>query len=113
MSDLLQRANDLRAQAAVLEAQAAEQLQAARTGVLTQLKATIAEHGFTAADLGLKTGKGAATASKTGRSHPSAGKKVPAKYKDHNNNEWTGRGVKPRWLVDALASGQTLESFAV
>ncbi len=113
MSDLLKQANDLRAQAAALEARAAAEIQAARASVLAGLKASIAEHGFTAVDLGLKAGKGAAKAAKTGRSHPSAGKKVAPKYKDHNGNVWTGRGVKPRWLVDAVAAGRSLESFTV
>lgn len=26
---------------------------------------------------------------------------------------WTGRGIKPKWLVAALEAGHTLESFAV
>jgi DNA-binding protein H-NS len=113
MSDLLKQANDLRAQAAALEAQAAEQIQAARAGVLAEVKATIAEYSFSAADLGLKGDKASRLALKTGRSHPSAGKRVEAKYKDSNGNSWTGRGVKPRWLTSALANGVSLESFAV
>jgi DNA-binding protein H-NS len=112
MSDLIQQAAQLRAQAAALEAQAAEQKNAARAGVLAQVKATIAENGFSAADLGLKAGK-AGRPSKSGRSHPSAGKKVEAKYKDNQGNSWTGRGVKPRWLSLAIANGASLESFAV
>lgn len=112
MSDLIQQAANLRAQAAALEAQAAEQKQAARAGVLAQLKATIAEHGFSAAELGIKGGK-AASSAKTGRGHPSAGKKVEAKYKDASGNSWTGRGVKPRWLSLAMAGGATLDSFKI
>lgn len=40
-------------------------------------------------------------------------KSVPVKYRDENGNTWTGRGLKPRWLHDALASGATLDSFKV
>ena len=112
MSDLIQQAAQLRAQADALEAQAAEQKNAARAGVLAQLKATIAEHGFSASDLGLKAGK-AGRPTKGGRAHPSAGKKVEPKYKDAQGNSWTGRGVKPRWLSLAIANGATLQSFAV
>jgi DNA-binding protein H-NS len=112
MNDLIQQAADLRAQAAVLEAQAAEQKNAARAGVISQLKATIAEYGLSAADLGLKTGK-AGRIAKEGRSHPSAGKKVAPKYTDGKGNNWTGRGVKPRWLSLALANGATLQSFII
>jgi DNA-binding protein H-NS len=112
MSDLIQQAIQLRAQAAALEAQAAEQKNAARAGVLAQLKATIAEHGFSASELGVKSGK-VGRPVKGERSHPSAGKKVAAKYKDAQGNAWTGRGVKPRWLSLALANGASLQSFAV
>jgi DNA-binding protein H-NS len=115
MSDLIQQAAQLRAQAAALEAQAAEQKNAARAGVLAQLKATIAEHGFSASELGVKSGKvgKAGRPAKADRSHPSAGKKVAAKFKDGQGNSWTGRGVKPRWLSLALANGASLQSFAV
>lgn len=111
MTDLIQQANQLRAQAAALEAQAAQQKMAARSGVVAQLKATIAEHGISGAELGFKGGK--APKARGERSHPSAGKKVAAKYKDNAGNSWTGRGVKPRWLSAALASGATLQSFAI
>ncbi len=112
MSDLIQQAANLRAQAAALEAQAAEQRFAARAGVLEQVKATVAEHGFSATELGLKAGK-AGRPPKAGRTHPSAGKKVAAKYKDNSGNTWTGRGVKPRWLSLAIANGASLQSFAI
>jgi DNA-binding protein H-NS len=112
MSDLIQQAANLRAQAAALEAQAAEQKLAARAGVVAQLKATIAEHGISAAELGLKAGK-AGRPTKAGRSHPSAGKKVEAKYADGKGSTWTGRGVKPRWLSVAIANGASLDSFKI
>jgi DNA-binding protein H-NS len=37
------------------------------------------------------------------------------KYRNPDNpaQTWTGNGRKPAWLVDALASGKTLEDFAV
>jgi DNA-binding protein H-NS len=112
MNDLIKQAADLRAQAAALEAQAEQQKSAARQGVLAQVKAVIAEHGFSATDLGLKAGK-AGRPLKAGRSHPSAGKKVTVKFKDAQGNTWTGRGVKPRWLSSALQNGATLQSFAI
>jgi DNA-binding protein H-NS len=112
MNDLIKQAADLRAQAAALEAQAEVQKNAARAGILNQVKAMIAEHGFNATDLGLKAGK-VGRPPKLGRSHPSAGKKVDPKFKDNNGNTWTGRGVKPRWLSLALSNGATLQSFAI
>ena len=112
MSDLIKQAVALRAQADALEAQAEQQKQAARAGVLEQVKALVMEYGFHASELGLKAGK-PGRPPKLGRSHPSAGKKVQIKYKDSNGNTWTGRGVKPRWLSSALANGAQLQSFAI
>jgi DNA-binding protein H-NS len=42
-----------------------------------------------------------------------AGKKVAPKYRDDKGNTWAARGSQPRWLREAIASGKTLESFAV
>lgn len=39
--------------------------------------------------------------------------KVAPKYRDDSGRTWTGRGLKPRWLTEALNSGKTLESFAI
>lgn len=42
-------------------------------------------------------------------------KKRSIKYRNTENSEetWTGRGRKPTWLVEALASGKNLEDFAI
>jgi DNA-binding protein H-NS len=43
-----------------------------------------------------------------------AGKKVPAKFRNKATGEtWSGRGLKPRWLSAAIASGKKLADFAV
>lgn len=44
---------------------------------------------------------------------PLAGKKVPAKYADKQGHTWSGRGIKPRWLQDALKKGGKLEQFLI
>ena len=43
-----------------------------------------------------------------------ARKKVASqvRYRDQAGNAWSGRGPKPRWLKEALAAGQSLESLA-
>lgn len=42
------------------------------------------------------------------------GAPVAPKYRNPATNEtWTGRGKQPRWLAAELASGKTLESFAI
>jgi DNA-binding protein H-NS len=40
---------------------------------------------------------------------------LKAKYKNpaDPSQTWTGRGRKPRWLVQALAEGRSMEEFAV
>ena len=42
-------------------------------------------------------------------------KKRSIKYRntEDSNDTWTGRGRKPTWLVEALAAGKRLESFAI
>lgn len=40
------------------------------------------------------------------------GKPVAVKYRD-GDNTWTGRGRKPKWVVEKLESGVSLESLAV
>ena len=42
-----------------------------------------------------------------------SGKKAVIKYCDESGNSWSGRGLKPKWLVAALAIGKKLEDFLV
>ena len=65
----------------------------------------MAEYGLTVADIGGK----AAPKAKSG-----GGGKVPAKYRNASTGDsWSGRGLQPRWLKAALASGKKLSDFAV
>ena len=43
------------------------------------------------------------------------GSKVAVKYRNPKDpsQTWTGRGRKPRWIADALAKGQKMDSFLV
>lgn len=45
---------------------------------------------------------------------PRKGKKVAVKYRNPADptQTWTGRGRKPKWLVEALEKGGKLERFA-
>lgn len=40
---------------------------------------------------------------------------VRAQYRNPADNEqtWTGRGRQPRWVVEALAKGKTLDEFRI
>ena len=41
------------------------------------------------------------------------GKKVAAKYRGPNGETWSGRGMKPRWLMAELKTGKKIESYAI
>ena len=42
-----------------------------------------------------------------------AGKKVAPKYRGPDGETWTGRGLKPRWLMEALKGGKKIEQFLI
>jgi DNA-binding protein H-NS len=42
----------------------------------------------------------------------SGGTVTTPRFSDGNGNVWTGRGPRPKWLKDAMASGKSLEEFA-
>jgi DNA-binding protein H-NS len=41
------------------------------------------------------------------------GREVPPKYRSASGETWAGRGVKPRWLVDAVKEGKKLDDFLI
>ena len=76
----------------------------AKADAVAKVRALMTEYGLSAADLVVRTGP------KVGAVK---GGKVAAKYKDNEGNAWSGRGLQPKWLKAALATGQTLQDFAV
>lgn len=82
--------------------------QVRRQTILEDIKNKIKLYGFTAKELGF-SGVEKSTEKKTEdkRRQP-----VPVKYRD-GEEKWTGRGRKPKWLVEKLATGAKLEDFAV
>jgi DNA-binding protein H-NS len=95
--------NELLAQKAVIEQQIAEAQRAERAGAVAQVRALMAEHGLTLADLSTKSAV-------TRR----VGAKVAPKYRDAATGDtWSGRGLQPRWLKQALASGKKISDFAI
>lgn len=87
-----------------------------REGVIERMKEAIDVYNITAAELGLRREGGARGA---GRKMPAAKQRRsftlqgtgPA-YLDGKGNSWGGRGPRPKWLREALASGAKLEDFA-
>jgi len=95
--------SELLAQKAALEKQIAQTQRDDRERAIAQVKTLMAEYGLTAADL--KARRGAKAGS---------GNKVAAKYRDKaTGDSWSGRGLQPRWLKAALATGKKLSDFAI
>jgi len=112
--------SDLLAQKAALEKQIAEFQKEKRGEAIANVKALMTEYGLTAADIvGGRPTKVAASAAPAAAPAPAkkskaAGRKVAAKYRNPATGDtWSGRGLKPRWLVAAMASGKTLADFAI
>jgi DNA-binding protein H-NS len=97
---------ELLAQKAALE-QAIEQTKKQERGdAVVKVRAMMAEYGLTVADLGGKAAPKAKSGGGTG--------KVPAKYRNASTGDsWSGRGLQPRWLKAALASGKKLTDFVI
>ena len=87
--------------------------------VLSKIVQLAKDAGLTADDIAKALGAGkpakAAKAPRASKKGALAGKKVAPKYRNPANPEqtWTGRGKRPRWLADALASGAELDSFLI
>ena len=97
---------DIQAQIAELTAQANQLRREKYREVVAEVQAKISTYEIRATDLVFSD-----ATSKTPKIK--AVQKAPIKYRDQAGNSWTGRGLKPTWLTQALESGATLESFAV
>lgn len=100
----------IEAQIRALEAKAETIRQAEKPGI-TQLKAILKKYKLSQSDIEqAMNGHGAA-----GKRSALRGKKVKPKYRNPANRSetWTGRGLKPRWMVAAMKGGKKLEDFAI
>jgi DNA-binding protein H-NS len=50
-----------------------------------------------------------------GKKSSSRGQSVAPKYRNPDNptQTWAGRGLKPRWMTDALAAGRKMDDFLI
>ena len=95
-------------QKASLERQIADAQREAKSAAIAQVKALMAEHGLTLADLSARAPAAAPKAKAAGPA------KVAVKYRDSATGDtWTGRGLKPKWLRARLEAGSQLSDFAV
>jgi DNA-binding protein H-NS len=99
---------ELMAQKEALDKQIEQTKHQERGAAVEKVRALMAEYGLTVADLGKSSPAKSAKKTKTG------GTKVAAKYRNASTGEsWSGRGLQPRWLKAALASGRKISDFAV
>ena len=99
---------ELKEQAEKLLAQAEELRQREVQQAIEEIKTKMQAYGITPADLGIAGRRTRSTSGVRGKKADQA-----AKYRGPNGESWSGgRGRKPRWLTDALASGKKLEDFA-
>jgi DNA-binding protein H-NS len=97
--------HELISQKEALERQIEQAQQQGRRDAVAQIRSLMSEYGVTAAELSSK----AAAKPRGGK-----GNKVPAKYRNSATGDaWSGRGLQPKWLKAALASGRKLADFAV
>jgi DNA-binding protein H-NS len=98
---------ELLQQKAAIDRQIADAQSATRAQAIANIRALMSENGLTAADI---------SAASTAPRKPAKtnGTKVAPKYREPKSGQtWSGRGLKPRWLSEALAGGKTLADFAI
>ena len=95
---------ELLAQKVALEKQIVDFQRAQRGEAIARVKSLMAEYGLTLADIGARAAAAPKKATRT----------VAAKYRNPATGDtWSGRGLKPKWLVAAMASGKTLADFTI
>ena len=102
LQQLIRQKADLERQIALLNSKG-------RQDAIDEIRRIMAEHGLTSDDVAAPARARQAGTKLDGTER----KAVAPKYRDDHGNQWTGRGLKPRWLTAALAAGRKLEDFAV
>ena len=99
--------SELLAQRAALEKQIAEAQHAEHAQAVSQVRELMTQYGLTLADI-------SGRAASSGKAAKSSGAKVPAKYRNPaTGDQWSGRGLKPKWLRAALESGRDIKEFTL
>jgi DNA-binding protein H-NS len=79
-----------------------------RGEAIAKVRALMDQYGLTLADLSAKL------SAKSSKPRAGKGNKVAAKYRNAATGEtWSGRGLQPKWLKAALASGRKLSEFTL
>jgi DNA-binding protein H-NS len=76
-----------------------------RSEAISKVRELMNQYGLTMSDL---------TGRKVGRPAGVGGSKVAPKYRNSATGDtWSGRGLRPKWLTAALATGKNLDDFRV
>ena len=96
---------DLLSQREALEKQINLTRKQERADAIAKVQSLMAEHGLSVSDL---------TTKRAAKAGSGKGTKVAAKYRNAaTGDSWSGRGLQPKWLKAALASGRKIGDFAV
>ena len=100
---------------AELQKQAEDLKISEREAVVADINAKINAFGLVATELAFPVKQRKVRASKEAKPQKPAKSKnpVPAKYKGPHGELWSGRGLQPRWLTQAINAGQDRASFFV
>lgn len=89
-------------------------------GVIERIREAIAHYGITVEDLFGAAKRGRRASATAGKTATQGNRKKPARqqagvirFRDEAGNKWTGNGKRPKWYLDALASGKTPEDLMV
>lgn len=97
--------SDLIAQKEALERQIRDKQRAEKAAAIAQVRKLMSEQGLTAADIQTPPKRAAKTLS---------GSKVAPKYRDSvTGATWSGRGLKPKWMVAAIDAGRSIGEFLI
>lgn len=101
---------ELMAQREAIDRQIEQTKKQDRSGAIAKVRAMMEEYGLTADDLSRKS----IAKRKTGKGSGKSTGKVAPKYRNTSTGEtWSGRGLQPRWLKAALASGKKIGDFTI
>jgi DNA-binding protein H-NS len=101
---------DIQAKIAELQSQAAAIRANERIAAIKDIKSLMATFDISISDLAPETTH---PKRKRGGKLMARSQKVEPKYRDGAGNQWSGRGLQPRWLRTAIAGGASLESFVI